>query len=909
MRRRFELILILSLSLAGCDSPSTPAPRRAPPVAVPEIERPRIEFAGCRMVEPDGGPCLLAADRDAKLHVWIDVHAEAPLRILVDGQPRALESVAVDGGQRLALALGPQAEHLRIEGLEPRWREPFELTLAREQVPELVDAATRAARSGDPDQIREAIARIEEALDDLDGAARLAALQILRRLLFGSPAALARTEEAAALADSLGRTRDLADCAAAAAYINLDMRNDLVAARRWVARLEQLDGPEARAWAAYYGGLLASRTGDLGGAVQAFARARTQAARIGLFRDFLGASEMHAAVLAELGRGEQALASARETLALGRAPGIGCPDRARLLGNLAWTHLLLAEDGYAHDLPRPLLLEQLELVNAKGECPEPTDAMVARVNLAYVALADAEPEEAHEWLTSLPEEIPSWLRAWVDEARARVGLETGRDELLPDFAHRPRPPTELGLRWTAAVREAQTLERFGVSDAAVNGYLDAERILDEASSTLGIDVGRELFLAGRSASLQGLVELLIARGRVDQALCQIRLARGRELRLIDQAARIVGLSPRDRERRRALLEEYLTLRDQLAAERREDWRFSAPQRVRRERRRHERSEAADALLDEAVRLAGAGVEVSSCDALAPARRGLAMIVPFEAREGAWLFVADHEGVAVTPANTENLAAALASPQLQHKVAGAQRISVLAGGDSWSQSIHALAFGDGVVLDVAPVVYSLDLPVREETDPGQPLAVVVANPSEDLPEAQAEAEAVAAKLAGSGWSVRHHVGGEATRARLSADLAEASVLHYAGHGAYRGPSGWDAALLLSDEDVLGVTDVLALPRVPATIVLTGCETATVSDRTFAGGMNLGRAFVLAGASSVIAADGEVDDALARGVGELLHAELWAGTEATDPGAALRRVLLRLRERDPSAQWQRFRVLVP
>lgn len=919
-RERFSLwpaaltlvqVLVLALALTcdlGCEARAPAEHGREELAALPAVERPSIEFAGCRDL-PSESVCVLAAERSTRLQIWIDVQAQAALRVRVDGRLAEFERAAVDGGLRLTLELSAEAKQVRVEGSEPPWREPFDLAVERETVPAVVAAAKARVKSGDPAQRGEAIVELEAALAELRDEEQLAALQFLRRLHHGSPEGLAYTEQAAELADSLGRGRDLADAAVAAAYVHLYSRGDLVAARRWVSRLETVEGPEARAWANYYGGLLAHRTGDLGEAIRAFERARIAAERVGMIRDVLGASEMHAALLAELGRGEEALVSARETLALGRAPGLGCSDRARLLGNVAWTYLVLARAGHAHDRPRPLLLEQLGLVDEGGACPDTTEAFFARVNLAYVALEEGEPEEAGRWLAGLPDLLPLPLQAWAEEARARVGLETGRDELLPPFGRRSPSAFEIGLRWTTALREAETLERFGFVDAATTSYMEAEGLLDEASSTLGVDVGRELFFGGRSASVRGLVDLLIRGGRVDEALCRVRLARGRELRAVDQAARIAGLSDAARRSRRVALERALTLRERAAAASREDWQFSAPQRAHREQRRDDQLAEAEALLDEALRLVGGSGTPTRCEELPSPVVGEVTLAPFEADGGVWLFLADDGGVVVERGEGDALAQLMASPRLRPRIEGARRLRVLAGGETWSQSLHALPFGEGVLLDVAPLVYSLDLPARSRDEGGEALAVVVANPSRDLPEAEAEAEAVAKALSERGWAVRTLVGDQATRARLSAELGQARLFHYAGHGTHRGRSGWDAALLLHDGDTLSVADVLALPRVPDLIVLSGCETATLSADTLAGGMNLGRAFVLAGAGWVIAAEGEVDDALAREVGESLHAELELGAGRIDGAATLRRVQLELRAREPSLGWGRFRVVVP
>jgi hypothetical protein len=893
---------IIASLLGGCEAGPELAPAQPQPQTVP-VERPSIELAGCRHVE--AGSCLLNADAVEQLRVWIDVPAQVSVRVELDGQPLEPERTNVDGGQRLRIFVPTEAERLRIEGVDPPWREAFELRFERERIPEIV----AVARSG---PIEEGVALLRRELEQLDGTQRLAVLQALRRLErnIDLDATVQDTEAAAKLALELGRYRDFADCAAVASFMAMQ-RGDLVDARRWVQALEPLvdELPEAEVWARYYGGGLAARTGDLNGSVLAYEQARRLARRIDMSRELLSISEQLATVLAELGRAEEARLVTREILAQVDEPEVNCNDRARARGNVAWINLLLAETGHVHDPPRPLIEQQLEAIGENGECPEPGHA--AYINLAIVALAEHEPEEAWDWIGAQQAVgIPAYLELWVDEITAQVGVATGREQLIPEFTVRPDPGgVEPGLRWMAIVRHARTLDARGLNEAAIDAYLEAEAVLEQTFDGVGVDIGRELFLAGHSASAEGLVELLLRQGDTEAAFCRARLARGRALRTIDRTARIAGLSPELRTRRDELLYGFLELQDTLGRERREDWKFSAPERENRERRREERAAEGKQLLDEALRLVG-GDMASSCDQLPPLPEGEVMILQFPRPEaGTWLFVADAQGVSVRSA-PEPSASLWTEDQLApfaDRIAAARRIRVLPTGSGWSLPFHALPFADGVLLDVAPVVYALDLPARERRPSVVGRAVVVANPSEDLPEAEREATEVARRLETAGWRVQDHAQAEASRAQLTDALAGAALLHYAGHGTHGGIDGWGAALLLHDGDRLEVSDILALPRVPDAVVLSGCDTATVELGTVAGGMNLSRAFVLAGAEWVIAAEGEVEDELARAMGEALY-EGAVPTDDFDGPEALRRAQLRLRVDHPE-RWQAFRAVVP
>lgn len=891
----------IALALLLLARPELGPPTKEPLTAALVVERPTIELAGCLHVDPDASTCHRRADQATPLCVWVDVDAETTLRIWADDEPLPpLERVTVDGGQRLRLSLPTTVTRLRVEARTPRWREPFEVWLVAEPEPVAITTARQQPE-------RAAIKSLVAALEDQQGAERLAILHALHKRA-GNEHRLAHAEAAADLAEALGRPREFVESAGTALYLHAMDRNDLVAARRWIDRLAQARGdPAARVLLPYYRGVLANRTGDLGSAIQAFDDAGRFAERLGMTAYWLGARQMRATLLAEIGRGHEALKSAREALAGARDPTLPCSERQNALGNVAWAQLMLAQAGLDHDPPRPLMREQLALLEPGAECPDPADEAWVRINLALAALMDAEPEEAWAWLKQGQlRPVPSWLRGWFSEIRAQVGLQTGRMELIPPLVRTERSDAELGLRWAAALRTARTFERFGLVDAALGAYLDAERILDQEGSTLGVDAGRELFLAGRQASVQGLVTLLVEQGRRAEALCRARLAHGRELRSIDQTARIAGLSPHDRQRRRALLEQFVTLRNQLEDERRDDWALSAPKRERRVERRRLRMRQADALLDEAVRLLGTEPTVHDCAALTPPAPAELLLLPFDGPGETWLFLADSEGVAVERAPFGALADAVA--RQASRVTRAERLRVLPSAHS---SIHALPFEQGVLLDVAPVVYSLDLPARLPPPDAraEPVAVVVADPSENLTEARAEAATVAQRLSAQGWTVVHFEGYTATRAQVTAAMASAELFHYAGHGIHRGPSGWDGALLLGDGDTLGVTDILALPRAPAQVVLCGCETASVSARTRAGGVNLSRAFVLAGARWVIAAEGVVDDTLAREVGQALYAELPTDGAPFDGASTLRKILVQRKERDPSGGWSRFRVIAP
>ncbi len=907
MQRRGSAVALMVLLAAGACERGTPEPPQLPTV----VPRPAIEFVGCRHLDPHANACHLRPGKTRTLRVWIDVRASADVRVALDGEAVEVEAITIGAGLHLQVPVPEHASRLRIAGRVPSWTEPFELDIIHERPPKAVSQALDLYLGGDPTA---ALARLDSQLDELAGVDRLLALQLAWKLMHGvgDPRLLAYLEQTRTLASALGRPRERAEAAATAVGASLE-GGDRAAARRWLRSLEAIELPEARIWAGYYGGMLMMGSGDLGGSVRALGRARELARRVGRHVDFLNASESLSAALADLGRGDEALALARDTLALARSGTLRCLDRARVLGNVGWALFLLSEQGLPHDPPWPLLAEGLAAVEEGGECPDPVSAAYARVHLARVALAEQEPHRAWRRLAMLRAgPLPPQLVPWVDEIEARVGLQTGRWHLLPPLMRTPGDHDDPRLRWRSAMTRAGALERIGLHTAAIDAYIAAEEVLMERLSTVSIGNGREPFLAGRQASAQRLVALLVEQGRSAEALCRARLARGRALHEVNRSTRLEAMSPHDRTRRELRLERVLAARDAAAAERREDWRYLASERRRLRLRRAERIADAMRTLDEAVRETRGHPAPRGCDELPALADDELLLMQFPGGDGAWVFAADHRGVDVVaqglPRHSppEHWSLQVLEP-LAERLVEAERVRVIPTASGWSVPFHALPVGDGVLLDAAAVVYALDLRPRAAAAPPHS-ALVVADAAENLPHAQAEAREVARVLSDRGWSVQHYEGPAATREPLLDQLNEVAIFHYAGHSGHDREGGWNAALQLHDGEALGVADILALRRVPRLVILSGCETALVDRSTLSGGMNLARAFVLGGAQGVIAADRRVDDELAATVGAMFHAQQGPG-DRLDGAEALRRTQLELRRQQPNADWSAFRVIVP
>jgi CHAT domain-containing protein len=105
--------------------------------------------------------------------------------------------------------------------------------------------------------------------------------------------------------------------------------------------------------------------------------------------------------------------------------------------------------------------------------------------------------------------------------------------------------------------------------------------------------------------------------------------------------------------------------------------------------------------------------------------------------------------------------------------------------------------------------------------------------------------------------------------------------------------------------LSIDDILALERVPESVVQSGCEAALSAEDAAEGGVGLAHAFLLAGASTVIAPMRPVADEDASLVTTALYA---AWPRSQDLITALQRASIELRRKMPQADWASFRALV-
>jgi CHAT domain-containing protein len=170
---------------------------------------------------------------------------------------------------------------------------------------------------------------------------------------------------------------------------------------------------------------------------------------------------------------------------------------------------------------------------------------------------------------------------------------------------------------------------------------------------------------------------------------------------------------------------------------------------------------------------------------------------------------------------------------------------------------------------------------QRTAPAEPSAAVIAGPR--LAHADAEARAVAAchrgaiSLAGDGATAR---------AALLA-LASRDIVHIVAHGRFRHDNPRWSTIELADGP-LAADELDSLERVPSTVVIATCESATTGARPGAQVEGIAHLLLDRGARTVVASIGALPDSDATiTTMQTLHTALCRGTGAADALLAARR----------------------
>lgn len=891
-----------------------------------------VEFYGC--LEVQKGPlCIL--DAEAEFRLWVPAAPDREIDLRLDGKPIEAAREAREDGVLLRVNLAPPAQRLevavdRVTGE----RAEFSLTLQtspKTPRPEFIAAWEFVhTQSHDSERAFHHRGILEDLLSQLNAGDRVECLRLLARLatrLEEPQVAVREYRQAVDLALKFGMIGKASQDALAASFLLSNRLDDLVEAERWLDRQSQISrgDPYTHALAPYFQGLLAYNQGDLERALQEFSLAGYRARRLDLQSELRQALQMHGLVLSRLGRDDEARALFEQAVALTSETTTPCA-RAELMTNIAASHMRTLQEGRTGEDPTPFLKQALALnLDPKG-CNNPPMADRARLELAWVALLHGDLQMAQNRIEQVP---AARLRDPSDRAmrlRLLTWLALARGEAKQALEHlearRPLEPATPHARWQLDFDSGRAYELAGEFEAALDAYAKAELVVDDLILKVGFGDGRDLFATGHHESARHYIDLLVRERRYDEAFCAARIARARIVYPIDRAGRLAALAPEARAQWDALIGDYRTIRDRLDQERAEDWKLPAKQLKRIQTQRAHREERASDLLRRALALLSrASLPRVSCDDLRPPASDEAIVLYHPVRDGAWvgfaatagnLQVHRFESLPETSELSQTDSLALGSTLLapfQTAIGRAKHLRMLPMRALLDIPFHAAsdpARPSQQVLERVDVAYAIDRPAkRTATDGELTQALVVADPRSNLAHANAEVTMVEQALGGRGVAVQTLRGAGASGARLRSALAKTDLLHYAGHGLSDGTTGVGSVLLLAG-GTLSVGDILMLPRVPKSVVLSGCETGLTDNRTLSGGMSVAWAFVAAGSQSVIAASTEIDDDL----GAAISSQLYSGDGAAFEGpVALQRAQLAIRNQSSEAPWYVFRAWVP
>jgi tetratricopeptide (TPR) repeat protein len=190
-----------------------------------------------------------------------------------------------------------------------------------------------------------------------------------------------------------------------------------------------------------------------------------------------------------------------------------------------------------------------------------------------------------------------------------------------------------------------------------------------------------------------------------------------------------------------------------------------------------------------------------------------------------------------------------------------------------------------------------LNTHDECAPGRrerPGASLFCPDPDGLPGSLEEIEQVATTLEQAGWEPRLHVGRRATRARFIATLRRSRdrIIHFSGHSLFHPGDALLSAIVLHHGEAPGppagrltALEIQSLARTTASplVYLSSCESGVADIREGDEAFGLSRAFLLAGARSLVLTNWPVGDSSASDAAAAFYTAFLKGAA---PGEALR-----------------------
>jgi hypothetical protein len=929
-------VVLAALSVVGCREHSTPPAATATPRASP-LE---VEVAGCATLRLVGEHPVCGPPPDRRLRLVVPADASAARLtgakgVLTPGQAAVI--VVDEGATEVSVDAGPARFALRVEppAPEPALDELTALRKARrlDEARIRADALLTAPPPALAGRLHGQAARIALASGDTERAAH-------------------HFTAAAPLHAADGRLSDRVNDALALAFVQIHQLRDFSGARHTLADAAPFArfDPEGAAALQVHHARLALETGDVRSALHALDDAEPRLARLDAGLRLSVARQARAEALQAAGRHAEAIALLRSMHA---AAGDAACARASIENDLGWALMLAAGDAPPAE---PATVDALftGVVRAfapNGDCPQPAYVAGAYLNRALLALRLGDATGARAALEAGRAALPTpdaRLALWWPDVE-------GRAALLARDARGARRHFERLRALGAATASAEAVWRgtIGLARAARAAGEDAgpafadafEQLADQAMR-IPVAEGREHFLAERDAGTWDHVEFLIERGRTAEAMTVVRRARARFLAALRQAERLPALTPEARARWETALADHHRARAALDAEAADDWQRPADALARARAARTERQRVLRVALDAAFAvLAEPAAEQPGAapSPPTPPAPGELVLTWLSGPTGTLAFAAEVVGTSVGTSIAEvvdtsaaevvgtsvgtsvaevvgtsvvriaapggpgvpgapTLAAEALIAPFADRIRAAHRLRVLPHGPARGLDLHAAMLDGGPVVARLPVVYGLDLPPRPPTSVDDARTLLVADPRGDLPGARLEGDAVAVAIGAA--PLTRLVGEAATGDAVRRALGTAGRFHYAGHGRFGGATGWESILPLAADGALTLDDILALPNVPALVVLSGCETARQADAARLEQLGLAQAFLAAGAHAAVAATRPVADTLATALSTAFYGAL----AHASPEEALRTAQLTLRAQSEAQDWATFRILV-
>ena len=897
---------------------------------------PEVEYSGCWTVTFPGPVCALWPGKQPPLKLWVRVDPGTEVEIRVDGKRLAVPGEKSKGGRHFELKLRPESSLLTVRSRQPEGRlgPSWSLKLVSPPNPSWQTEVHRSADSGKKGEFRQRLIHLLKVVPRQERESLLRLLAVQAHADENDDEAVNWLRQGILEDRGEGLLSEEVDKATLLAFIFME-NGRFAEARQILTGLKIPAGlpADAQYKVAYNLGLLADWVGDYRSALENLQRASGLAERVGLVQSRLNSEQVRARILQELGRSKEAsgifigLHALLPAILLKKPADYPC-DEASLLINEAWSSLLAGEGGERTEDPIPALKRAENLYD--DPCGKPAQRLNVRLNLA---LAD---QQAQRWpaaLQALSEaEAPALAshakldeRLWWLDLEGRQSIAEGDPGKGLSFYDRlailAREAQSTEGSFRAAVGRAHAQEKLGRPAEAIASFQQADRFIDEETLHIPAYEGRDSFVAQREMELRRYLQLLLDCELNQDALDLVRQDRSRLLRQLAVRDRLANLTDEEKQRWERSLSNYWALRagiDHEAAQESllpvdELKRALESKTAQLDKARKELDLAMAELSDPRTREEGPPSPPGPGEVLlayhplpqgwvgfAVDSTGIQAVATFDLPEHALADPRDPKSLAV-------LASGLLGP-FESVIRRATLVRVLPFGRLRAVDFHALPFAQGTLLTKVPVVYGLDLsPPRSTAPAGRPVALLVANPEDNLPEAEKESWAVAATVRGwgSGWTPERLDNQDASEEAVRKALLDADLFNFAGHGVFE-DSGWDSALLLASGSRLTPRDLLTLRRVPSWVVLSTCEGGLSSKEAPGEGIDLAQAFLLAGSRAVVAATRPVRDTEARAFVVELYRRWKPGMDLARP---FQLAQLACRQRNPAGDWASFRLFEP